>query len=285
MKHFLHFACLIGFMLAWLAQSADAALSIRQQAAQAPGGFNVTTTSGCTFTTLNAGDIIVTDIALVATGAHATITSVSDAQSALTFASRYDQFLDNAFGAQSGTTNAFLTLARQWAYIPSDRASDTVTMNFTASNAITICTVITGFTGIAYTTAPWDTDPSLPAVASTANGTSTPSVTGVSTASANGLVYALAISADSNNTSMAVGSGFTNIANSGSGVSLTVSVVAGHNNNLYNEYEVISAALSSATVGFASATTHGWLMVADALAQGVAPAPKVSLLPLMGAGR
>ncbi len=244
-------------------------------------GSSGTATSISKTLTFDGSDIIIVDVISAATTSHATVTSVTSALGSLTFVNRFEYYLDNVFGIASGSANAFLTLSRWWAYAGgSALSSDLITANFSKGiNGSILVTGVTGFTGTAYQTNPFDTNVSLPANA-TSTSAAVPGVTGVSTDSATALVYGLAVSAD--NTTVTVGTGYTNIANtSDSGVFTTP--ISGHNSALLNQYQVLSSPLSSATVGFNSGSVHGWIFVADALAQPVS-SNTITFLPLLGAG-
>lgn len=131
------------------------------------------------FSTGGADRVVVIQITTGSvSGVGQTVSGITDT-AGLTWAKRSSNQLN--FG--SGITN----MEVWWAHAPVQLTNETITVNWTAPASSIVLLPVT-FAGIQTPSAPWDSDGSLPASATHSGGASTPSVSGVSTASAQGVI-------------------------------------------------------------------------------------------------
>jgi len=218
------------------------------------GGSSITVT----LTTLKTNDIIVVAIhneSLNASGSHATVSSVSGG--GLTWAKRAGAVLDNA-----GQNNAYSDFEIWWALAIAALAATVITI--TLSKSIDDASAVAFGVNGANTSAPWDTNASLPAIA-TSGAVSTATVTGISTTAVSTMILGImGTAASSQPTSETIGGSAATIIDKAheSGGTNFSNTVAGQ--------LTVSAGQSSITATFNSAD-NGWLMIADAIV--VAPPP------------
>lgn len=216
----------------------------------ATGGSNGgSTTVVATLTTTRSDDIVIAIVAAERTsGSFPQVTSISDT-AGLTWTLR--KRLTFTGGRHTNPQAVELW----WAYAPSPLTADVITANFVANDN----TIITTFAiAGANTSAPWDTNGSLPATNTDVTGSSTdPSVSGVSTTASNIMALAMWGSGNNSNPIGTAPSGFTEIAhvNATSGTDWEYGSSA---------YGVFTSALSSATVTFGELELD-WGMIVDAI--------------------
>jgi hypothetical protein len=226
------------------------------QSGQAKGTASI---SSNPLTTKTPGDIIVACVHaewLPSAGASGTILKVTDT-AGLTWSRR-----GAPLSMHGGSANAYNDLEMWWAYSPNTLNSEVITATYNLPSATNfdgasmIPFGVSGFTGTAYQTNPWDPDGALPVSAmSTAAGN--PTVPGLFTSNPNGM--ALGCEGAAAYIASYAAPGFT-IINS--------TDTAGVSNFSTTGVEQMSAAAaqSNLSVGF-QAPSPGWLMIADALSQ------------------
>jgi hypothetical protein len=215
----------------------------------------------------NAGDIIVVFVNVDAVTSPASVTSISGG--GLTWQRRAMYPLQTHSGV--AFTDGYVTAEIWWAYAASSfNATITATIggwsSVGSSNLTMVAFAVTGFTGTAYQTNPWDSNIALPAVAgwmgNSGAATSTPTAA-VSTTSANTMV--LGFLAFLENTSPTAGSGFTTV----NGVLQT----SGNNYAYaYVEYENFTSAQNALSIATTGALVN-WIFIGDALSVTGSPAP------------
>ena len=239
---------------------------------------NASTVNIPSVNTVAANDIvIVCSLAewLNATGASGTVASISGGS--LTWAKRSSATL------HGGTGTAWQDLECWWAYSASIQAGMSVTVtwnlpsatNFDGASAVGFA--VKGFLGTNYQTNPWDSNGALPAIA-TSSGTSAPTLSTLSTTSANAFLIGAVGTTANTNWSAQAGTGYTFAANGFS--------FAGTNwASSGAEYQVVSATQSGATVSWA-ASAVGWTLIGDALAEsGGSGVATVHTFTLLGVGQ
>lgn len=209
--------------------------------------------------------IVVTTLAAWAhsVGAAGAVSSVTGG--GLTFQKRAGLTLAGVSGA-----DPYSRLEVWWAYTSPGNTTITYTANYSLPSATNFETAVIsvqsfiGFTGTDYPTNPWDSNSSLPAVGSN-EVSGSPTVTGISTTSANTLLLATAGDAP---TSGGLGTtppaGFTIIQS-------LRNTSATDNSEIVMEYNVVASAQSGITVAWAAAISN-WTAIIDALAQAGTPA-------------
>lgn len=219
----------------------------------ATGLSNTTTTVTATLTTTATGIVVLAIQANnVAAGIQPAISSVSGA--GLTWAQRGStiQYTGGIFGAK----NSFFVY---WAFSSGALSSQTitVTMTGTTDDMTMVAVGVGGFTGTAWQTNPWDANASLPKQAN-ATTTTAPTATGISTTTANGMLLALAGTANNGVDPMTPPTSFTLTASIGNG---------GGANGSATEFatQVVSATQSSITVTYGT-SAQGWALQVDSLA-------------------
>lgn len=223
-------------------------------AAQTTPCASSTTTGSASLTTSDTNDIIVVleSNEDAPGGAVRIVTSIT--APGLTFAERSYTSLG---------TPTYQDAEVWWAYSASALSAEaiTITLSGTTDDAVIVAFGVHG----ANTASPWDADFAIPRVAS-GGGSTTPTVTGVSTENANDMVLGLQGNGDSE---AQVGVEET----AGAGMTLIQSYDdAGGTNDEVGaaEYELVSATQSSATVAFGTAvpSDYSWMMIADAIVAG-----------------
>ena len=205
---------------------------------------SVATTSP--LTTTHSGDIIIAQINIVNTAAITqTITSVTGG--GLTFTKRHST------GSLAVASGFQAQIDIWWAIAASPVSSTNFTANLSAS-VPQVGIVVFGVSG-ASTVTPFDTNASLPKVASSTSTSATPTATGVSTSASNTMIFASTLANATGNP----GSGYTFIGTDGESD---------------NEYKIVSSPQSSISVAFGAADAgFGYVIIADALQQGSAGTP------------
>lgn len=222
---------------------------------------------GTGLTDANSGDIIIAQIGaewVTSVGAAGTVLGVSGG--GLTWQKRTGTSIHYV------TTNNFDCWQRSeiwWAYSSGPLTTQVITATFSLpsstnfDDACIICFAVTGFTGGAYPTAPWDSNVSLPVIANFA-GDSVPTST----------VPTLSTLSTTNAATMVLGAVFTSnneqgLGGLGSGYSLVGSVTNGgavNTESMDCEQQVFAAAQTNLTVNWTGARPC-WTLIADALAQ------------------
>jgi hypothetical protein len=233
--------------------------------------------------TTNAGDIIIVEVTAewVTAGAFPSACSVA-VTSGTAVTSAWTARPSGGHQNSGGQGNAKTVLFRFWAYAASALTLTKATVTFTATTnfdaASMVIYAVTGFTGTAYETAPFDSNAALPAIA-TATTATAPTVTGVSTTAAATMLIASTGTSDTILQTAGAMAGTTG--------TLTKAVRETSSTNassLGAENRVVAAAQTSVSIAFAGAPT-GWIIIADALAQaGGAVAVAGSALAI-GSGR
>jgi hypothetical protein len=261
------------FFLLWVSP-ALAAISIN--------GASVTGTNAASTTLTNssgqscsAGDIIVVVTHAPyahALGAAGTVSSVTG--TGLVFQKRSGVTLAGTSGADPYSRQEIW-----WAYTATGTTllTYTITYSSTFESATMQAVCVTGFTGTGYITAPWDTNVSIPAIAS-AEASGTPSVSGVSTTAVNSMLISLASSAPgTSGLSSTPPTGFTFIG--------TIrNTSATDNSEVLLADKVVSSAQSSITVSWTGTITN-WIETVDALTDGSGASTTVPSLNLLGVGK
>ena len=239
------------------------------QTGTATGTNTVAITTGLTYS--NAGDIILvqvgaewpTSAGATGAGSVSTVTSTSG----LTFHKRSAVSGGQAWGGANNS--AYGDCELWWAYAAAAHSADVITVVFNAAphssgtgvldDATITAFAVTGFTGTAYQTAPWDSNVSIPTTAqaqyisaafSTA-GTSTTSASGMLISSWGGIVGGLYSSTPTGWTTLA-----TTLNSSGT-----------YDFQLAASYLLYSSAQSSLTVTWPAGSQVSYLLATDALAQ------------------
>lgn len=236
------------------------ALSIDGTATGSATGGTTVGTSTTTLSTTNAGDIIVVLTHAEAVNAQGNFPTVSGISGgSLTWAKRsVGNFGPGGFG------NSYNRSECWWAYASGTLTNVTITATWggvTIDDMTIIAFGVTGFTGGTYSTNPWDSNSSLPAVA-TGTTTSAPTVSGVNTTAAATMVLDLL-----------AGPGGNNFVSGDIGGSAATAITHAHNGGGTNNSDVgaletvFAAAQTNLTVNFAGNTTNGWIIIGDALAQ------------------
>lgn len=224
------------------------------------GSSTVATSSG--LTTANANDVIVACVtAYVTSGSAPTVSSVSGG--GLTWTKRVST-------GSTALKPSFAANIDVWQAVASSTLSSvTVTATLSSASAQDADLVVFGVSG-ADTAAPSDPNSSLPAQASSATPSTTPSVSGVSTSSPRSLIYAVSFNGGRGANP---GSGFSTIDASGLAIS-------------DNQYEIVAAKQSGITVSFGSGdqNSFGFLMVADAVQGAIPVGSAAGHATLSGAG-
>jgi hypothetical protein len=221
-------------------------------------------------TTGTAGDIIVAYVFaewITGTGAAGTISGISGG--GLTWHNRGSQTA-NLTGALGAWTREEIW----WAYSSGTLSSSAITATFSLpsstnfDDASIIVFGVKGFLGTAYQTAPWDSNVSLPKFNSS-SASAAPSVSGISTTSANTMLLTMYGTSGSSALMNAGPAGFTYLkGQSNTGGSNDASVESA--------YQVVSATQSSITETWGTAIVD-WASAADALAQGSAGGGVISM--------
>lgn len=238
------------------------AISLRNSNSSGPGG---TIFAGVPLTA-SVGDIIRVQVAAETPGGSApTVVSISDGAGNV-YHQRFTttQIPEPMFGAAEG-------FEVWWAYAANAlvAANIVVTMSASVDDAVVIVESWQGFTGTAYQTAPWGPASSFTAQST---GTSTASVSGVSSNSASGMLIAGVSSADYISSLPSVPTGFS--------VVQQFQNLGGSNAFVASSFsKAYSSTVSSATITTTGATMNGYIMWVDALTdQGGAPAAPVGKL-------
>lgn len=208
-----------------------------------------TTTLTLTLTTSKTNDVIEVaagSVRSVANG-HTTISGIADG-AGLSWAKRSSVTLDNAEGASSDL--------EVWRAVSTGALSaDVITVTFNAS--VLACSGIAFGINGADTTTIWDANVSVPATATSSSG-SVPTITGISTTTANDIALAFMMQPDTGtqNGGTIGGTSATFLAGViGSGVAAEKTSA---------EYQVVNGTLSSANVTFGH-IANAWLMIVDAI--------------------
>lgn len=180
-------------------------------------------------------------------GAGKHVTGVSDG-SGLTWASR----------ASIDAAETGLSLDTWWAYAPSALSSDVIT--YTLSGSIDDAALVAfGVNGASNTTAPWDTNVSLPASASTSVPSTPASVSGVSTSAATTMLIGVAGDGTSMGShSYSPDTGFSNIDGIYNGGGSRAAAIG-------SQYKVVSSAQSGITLNSGISASPRWVIIADAI--------------------
>jgi hypothetical protein len=213
------------------------------------------TSLSVTLSTALAKDIIVVvvDFGWASGGAAASVSSITDG-AALTWTKR--KYV--AAGSQN-------VMEIWWAYSSGILSADSITVNYNNPSNAVVTVLVFGVNG-ADTSAPWDTNVSLPASVTT--GTNTPSVSGVSTTAGNTMLLGIYGSNSVGVAPTAAGSTFTIIDDS-------FQAFSGQGSGAAAEYKVVSASQSSVSVAFAATSgSAGGTMLADAIKAPLYPAPR-----------
>lgn len=157
------------------------------------------------------GSILIASISQERTAAQpgfATVTGVTGG-TGLTWARRSIKQLTVAATGVSGQ----MVLDIWWAYSAVSQVNQTITVTTDLITDATTYNIysVGGFSGTQYQTNPWDSNASLPAVSSNGSTTTIPTITGVSTSSANTLVFGFL----AGNLNPNAGVGWSHFANSG----------------------------------------------------------------------
>lgn len=260
----------------------ECALSIDGKSSNFTTGINGTSgsvTSG-SFSAANAGDI-----AIIWTGVE---TSTHTGGSPVSGTPTDNTGLSLSW-AQRGTTLSVLnnltyqTGALFWAYVSAAFTTKTFTASWTCPTGTLLddmfisCYCVSGFTGTAYQTNPWDGNASLQA-AGTSSGSTTPTLANISTNSSAGMLIAGITTPGATREASSPGT-WTNINNG--------RTTGGANSESFSsDQQVYASQQSSITVGWNGAATNVVFFV-DALTSGSAPPPASTnhFLSLMGVGQ
>jgi hypothetical protein len=253
--------------LAWAALAVDAATP-------ATGSVSTGTTISLSISTSGTNRLVVVEghsERTVGQGSHATM-SVSGG--GLTWHARSQVVLDNA-----GVPAAYNDVEVWWAYAPTalTAAAITVTFSATVDGGTAVGSAVSG--GPCTFASPWDANGSLPATA-TSVSTSTLSVPGVSTTTANSMIIGVTGSATATGIVFVATSPFTMIGNAAVNATTNASGTG-------IEQDVVAATQSAITVPMQNGgTVNSWQMIADAIVDTCAPpgAASAHSLMLMGVG-
>jgi flagellin-like protein len=222
--------------------------------------FSTTNAAAFGITTVDSNDIIVVLVTNEDTTNHVLRTVNSVTATGLTFAKRS--------GGSIGTS-PYSDAEVWWALAASPL--NTVDITVTLSGATDDCSIVAFGVNGANTASPWDPNASLPKVA-TATTASIPSVSGVSTNTANDMILGFTgvlSSADAAFPTETSGSGFA--------LAAPAQVNAGGTgrSEAAAEYKIVSAMQSSITVPFGTTTdaADNWIMVGDAIQGVTVPTP------------
>lgn len=266
MRFLLILAALLLPAQAWAALALDG---------HATGSANTNKTSAtATLTTTQTNDVVIACVGVNSVSTTAvTVSTITDG-AGLTWTKR-----SSVGGADSNSH--YDDLECWWAASSGSLTSDVITVTTTASTD-TIAIYAFGISG-ANTSSPFDTNASLPKAGTNLTATSTnPTVSAFSTTSTN--TFAFAVMTTNSNASGSLPSsaptGWTNLD------TLSFNGSASFNDG-QNAYDVYGAAQSSLTLTFGSGTfyTADWLMLADAVVAGSAPANSPHMRTLLGVGK
>ncbi|MGA2683385.1 MAG: PKD domain-containing protein [Candidatus Bathyarchaeia archaeon] len=241
------------------AQSSAASLTVTSFGLDSSGTGTSSATSGSsiTMTSLNCkvGDVIIVLARTHGGSSPITVTAISSTSSQTWHLSR----------ASVSGVSGIGYISESYAVVTGSAVTSiTVTFSSTLSSTNAASVLVFSITG-ANTVNPFDpfsTHSGLPYSASSSSGT--PSIGSISTSNGHELIIGL--EGDRSTTAATAGTGFT----------LIEGQVAGTDGSAAAQDEVISSALSGATVSFGSSQS-GWAMIVDAVQQ--APAPTVIVSP------
>jgi hypothetical protein len=235
--------------------------------------------AGVTLTTTDANDVVVFEIFNENDGSNipTTVSSVSDSAGltwhlrTATTSPAMQQYADEGVNATD--------MEIWWAHAPAQLSSDTIVPTLSGTTDC-ISYVAFGVNG-ANTATPWDTNGSLPTIASSASGVSTPSVSGISTAEANTMILGFmgtgSYGSDDDAAPFVDGSGYTSIDSSLFGACAFAA-------STFAEYELVSSAQSNipAELGAPLTSGDGWFMIGDAIQAASPPATTGRVIRLVG---
>ncbi len=270
--------CLSAILALW-ANSAIAQLSIDGSAKGLTTGVNAISgavTSG-NITTVHAGDILVVTAfseTKNASGGYATAAISDNTGLSLVWHLRKQKQFENTLTPNWQDSEVW------WAYCPSAITNKTVTATFTGPTNTLVDDIsiavfgVTGFTGTAYQTTPWDVNTSFPATNNSVSGD--PSITSVSTTSSAGMPISFAAATGSAALGAPTSPGtWTTIE--------TANTSSGQNSLTYNTaYTVYSSQQSSITISWGVASNYT-IAYADALTIPTS-GPAAGSLLLLGVG-
>jgi hypothetical protein len=192
-------------------------------------------------------------VAMVSTsdGSFKTVTGIQDT-TGLNWQRRSGAQVVDAAGS-------FVNTEVWWAPSPAALNGNSVTVTLSSSTNAGEFGVFAVF-GCKDISSPWDTNPALPAVATSNTGNSVPTVTGVSTTAAGTAIFEFIDNGTQSGPAASAGAGFTsavsNLDGPASGDKLAVVTAA---------YELVGTAQSKISVAGGNTINDGWLIIADAM--------------------